>query len=30
MDAGAERSSGAEWLHGHFRRYGDVYVCIHT
>ena len=27
MDAGAEGSSGAEWLHGHLRRYGDVYVC---
>ena len=26
MDAGAEGSSGAEWLHGHLRRYGDVYV----
>ena len=25
-DAGAEGSSGAEWLHGHLRRYGDVYV----
>ena len=25
MDAGAEGSSGAEWLHGHLRRYGDVY-----
>ena len=24
--AGAEGSSGAEWLHGHHRRYGDVYV----
>ena len=26
MVAGAEGSSGAEWLHGHHRRYGDVYV----
>jgi len=26
MDAGAEGSSGAEWLHGYLRRYGDVYV----
>ena len=26
MDAGAEGSSGAEWLHGHLRRYGDVYA----
>ena len=28
MVAGAEgsTSSGAEWLHGHHRRYGDVYV----
>ena len=26
MDAGAEGSSGAEWLHGHLRRYGDVHV----
>ena len=30
VDAGAEGSSGAEWLHGHLRRrrygYGDVYV----
>ena len=25
MDAGAEGSRGAEWLHGHLRRYGDVY-----
>ena len=29
MDAGAEGSSGAEWLHGHLRRYGDVYVCMY-
>ena len=26
MDAGADGSSGAEWLHGYLRRYGDVYV----
>ena len=26
MVAGAEGSRGAEWLHGHHRRYGDVYV----
>ena len=26
MVAGAEGSSGAEWLHEHHRRYGDVYV----
>ena len=26
MVAGAEGSSGAGWLHGHHRRYGDVYV----
>ena len=28
MVAGAEGSNGngAEWLHGHHRRYGDVYV----
>ena len=26
MVAGAEGSSRAEWLHGHHRRYGDVYV----
>ena len=26
MVAGAEGSSGAECLHGHHRRYGDVYV----
>ena len=26
MVAGAEGSSGAEWLHGHHRRYEDVYV----
>jgi hypothetical protein len=26
MDAGADGSSGAEWLHRHLRRYGDVYV----
>jgi hypothetical protein len=26
MDAGAEGSSGAEWLYGHLRRFGDVYV----
>jgi len=26
MVAGAEGSSGAEWLHGHHRRDGDVYV----
>ena len=24
MVAGAEGSSGAEWLHGHHHRYGDV------
>ena len=28
MDAGAEGSSGAEWLHGHLRRYGDVYMYV--
>ena len=26
MAAGAEGSSGAKWLHGHHRQYGDVYV----
>ena len=26
MVAGAEGSRGAEWLHGHHRRYEDVYV----
>ena len=26
MVAGAEGSGGAEWLHGHHRRDGDVYV----
>ena len=26
MVAGAEGSRGAEWLHGHPCRYGDVYV----
>ena len=26
LRAGAEGSSGAERLHGHLRRYGDVYV----
>jgi len=26
MDAGAEGSRGAEWLHGHLRQYGGVYV----
>ena len=30
MDAGAEGSSGAEWLHGHLRRYctGTVWGCL--
>ena len=29
MDAEAEGSRGAEWLHGHLRRYGDVYyTCM--
>ena len=28
MVAGAEGSSGTEWLHGHHRRYGDVYVNL--
>ena len=26
MVAGAEGNRGAEWLHGHHRLYGDVYV----
>ena len=26
MVVGAEGSRGAEWLHGHHRLYGDVYV----
>jgi len=26
MVAGAEGSRGAEWLHGHHRLYGGVYV----
>jgi hypothetical protein len=28
MDAGAEGSSGAEWLHGHLHRYGDVFIYL--